>query len=155
MRKGIGFKKLQKSELIVYLPGVFDLFHVGHLMAIQKAKGFGGFLVVGVQSSESVHEQKNRWPIINTEDRKQILFNIKGVDWVIAYEHPNQTNVLNVLKPNILAVNETYGIDDIHQAVTLKSAKKLGIKIVRIAYTYGISTTSIREQIKWNPNLRK
>ena len=120
MKKNSGIKKLQKTERVVYLPGVFDLFHVGHLMAIRKAKSFGGFLVVGVQSSESVHEQKNRWPIINTEDRKQILFNIKGVDWVIAYEHPNQTNVLNVLKPHILAVNETYGVGDIHQAATLK-----------------------------------
>ena len=153
MSKRIG--RLEKKDKIVYLPGVFDLFHVGHLMAIQKARSFGGFLVVGVQSSESVHEQKKRWPIINTEDRKQILFNIKGVDWVIVYEHPNQTDVLNVLKPHFLAVNETYGVKDVHQAATLKSAKRLGIKTVTIAYTHGISTTSIREQIKWNPAIKK
>ncbi len=146
---------LEKREKVVYLPGVFDLFHVGHLLAIQKARSLGGYLIVGVQSDESVYRQKKRWPIINTDGRKQILFNIKGVDWVLSYEHPDQSSVLEVIKPHFLAVNETYGKKDPHQKATLKTAKRLGIKIAVVPYTYGISTSSIREKIQWRSTTGK
>ncbi len=153
MKRKLG--RLEKKEQIVYLPGVFDLFHVGHLMAIQKARTFGGYLIAGVQSDESVHRQKRRWPIIDTEGRKQILFNIKGVDWVLSYDHPDQSPVLEVIKPHYLAVNEAYGRKDADQKATLITARKLGIKIARVPYAYGISTTSIREKIKWRLTTEK
>jgi rfaE bifunctional protein nucleotidyltransferase chain/domain len=146
---------LQNRGNVVYLPGVFDLFHVGHLLAIQKARKFGEVLIVGVQSDRSVYRQKKRWPVINVEDRKKILFNIKGVDWVISYEHPDQTAVLEVLKPDFLAVNEDYGKQDPDQKKTLRAAKHLGVKVVRVTYTHGISTTSIREKIKWTLTTKK
>ncbi|WP_057830380.1 adenylyltransferase/cytidyltransferase family protein [Colwellia sp. TT2012] len=66
----------------VYTSGVFDLFHVGHLSVIQKAKEFGDYLIVGVHSDEDVKSYK-RSPIISCEQRCEIIRNIKGVDEVI------------------------------------------------------------------------
>lgn len=66
----------------VYTSGVFDLFHVGHLSVIQKAKEFGDYLIVGVHSDEDVESYK-RSPIISCEQRCEIIRNIKGVDEVI------------------------------------------------------------------------
>jgi glycerol-3-phosphate cytidylyltransferase len=147
--------EMNSQERVVYLPGVFDLFHIGHLRAIQNAKKYGGILIVGVQSDKSVFGQKKKWPVINEQDRKRILFNIKGVDSVIIYDAPFQGKVLEVLKPHVLAVNETYGNHDRDQLRTLKRAQKLGITVVRIPYMKGISTTYIQETIRCSSTTKK
>lgn len=66
----------------VYTSGVFDLFHVGHLSVLKKAKEFGDYLIVGVHSDEDVESYK-RSPIIPCEQRCEIIRNIKCVDEVI------------------------------------------------------------------------
>ncbi|PCI60917.1 MAG: glycerol-3-phosphate cytidylyltransferase [Gammaproteobacteria bacterium] len=67
---------------IVYTSGVFDLFHVGHLSVLKKAKAFGDYLIVGVHSDEDVESYK-RSPIIPCEQRCEIIRNISCVDEVI------------------------------------------------------------------------
>ena len=142
-------------EKVVYLPGVFDLFHVGHLRAIQNAKQYGKVLIVGVQSDKSVYRQKKKWPVIKQEDRKRVLFNVKGVDWVISYEDTSQEQTLEVIQPDFLAVNETYGEQDPDQKKALRIAAKLGIHVVRVPYMQGISTTSITESIRWDSTTKR
>jgi cytidyltransferase-like protein len=71
----------------VYIDGVFDLFHRGHLESIFKAKNAlddpaNTYLIVGVVSDIDCASYK-RQPIINEEDRVQIIQNIKQVDKVI------------------------------------------------------------------------
>ena len=71
----------------VYVDGVFDLFHRGHLESLRKAKNAlndpeNTFLVVGVVSDEDCKSYK-RTPMINEEDRVEIVKNIKFVDEVI------------------------------------------------------------------------
>ena len=66
----------------VYTSGVFDLYHVGHLSVLKKAKKFGDYLIVGVHSDEDVESYK-RSPIIPCEQRCEIIRNIKCVDEVI------------------------------------------------------------------------
>jgi choline-phosphate cytidylyltransferase len=71
----------------VYVDGVFDLFHRGHLESLRKAKNAlndpeNTLLVVGVVSDEDCKSYK-RTPMINEEDRVEIVKNIKFVDEVI------------------------------------------------------------------------
>jgi len=71
----------------VYVDGVFDLFHRGHLESLKKAKNVlndldNTILVVGVVSDKDCESYK-RVPIINEEDRVEIIKNIKVVDEVI------------------------------------------------------------------------
>ena len=132
---------------IVYLPGVFDLFHVGHLNAIIQAKRYGETLVVGVQEDGSVYKQKRRYPVVPQHERIRILKHIKEVSDVIPYHSTYQAPVLRHIKPDLLAVNEEYGTKDKNQKKTLSYALKHGIRIARIAYTHGISTTELRRHI--------
>ena len=69
----------------VYMDGVFDLFHRGHLEAIKKVRkeaGKDGIVMIGVVSDKDAKSYK-RWPIISETDRVEIISNIKDVDEVI------------------------------------------------------------------------
>ncbi|WP_286266545.1 adenylyltransferase/cytidyltransferase family protein [Thalassotalea atypica] len=89
----------------VYTSGVFDLFHVGHVSVLNKAKQFGDYLIVGVHSDEDVKSYK-RIPVISCEQRCEIIRNIKCVDEVI----------IAPLTPNIDASFYELNEIDIHVA---------------------------------------
>ncbi|OGW84457.1 MAG: hypothetical protein A3C35_02910 [Omnitrophica bacterium RIFCSPHIGHO2_02_FULL_46_11] len=139
---------MSRKRIRVYIPGVFELFHVGHLQALEKAKRLGTHLIVGIQGDQGVRRQKGHDPTVRLNDRKKIVSSIECVDQVITYSSPDQTKVLNFLKPDILAVSEFYGLDDLGQMETLVSADRLGIKVTRIPYLKGISTTLIKRKIR-------
>ena len=68
---------------IGYTQGVFDMFHIGHLNMINRAKSLCDYLIVGVNSDELVQQYKNKLPVINERDRKEIVSNIRAVDQCI------------------------------------------------------------------------
>ena len=63
--------------------GTYDLFHVGHLNMLKKAKTFGTYLAVGVSSDELNFEKKGRIPIYPLEQRMAILRELKCIDEVL------------------------------------------------------------------------
>ena len=66
----------------VYIDGVFDLFHRGHIESIKKCLNFGDEIIVGVVSDKDAESYK-RIPIFNEEDRYEIIKNLKFVKKVI------------------------------------------------------------------------
>ena len=66
----------------VYLDGVFDLFHRGHLESIKKCMEFGDEVIIGVVSDKDALSYK-RLPVINENDRVEIIKNLKIVSHVI------------------------------------------------------------------------
>ena len=72
-----------KRYKIGYTTGVFDMFHVGHLNILQRAKEQCEYLIVGVTTDELCFQRKNKYPIINQEERKAIVKAIRYVDEVI------------------------------------------------------------------------
>lgn len=72
-----------------YIAGVFDLFHIGHLNLIRKAKERSEYLIVGVLSDELVLHFKNKAPYIPFQERLEIVKAIKYVDKAVPVTFDN------------------------------------------------------------------
>ncbi len=82
MKREIMVSKRTK-RVITY--GTFDMFHIGHLKLLQRAKALGDELIVAV-STDAFNEKKGKKTLISFEQRAEIVANIKCVDKVIAEE---------------------------------------------------------------------
>ena len=75
------------KKVIGYTTGVFDMFHVGHLHLLKKAKNNCDYLIVGVSSDELVEYYKKKKPIIPFEHRIEIVSSLSIVDEVLVQSH--------------------------------------------------------------------
>ena len=132
----------------VYIDGVFDLFHRGHLESFKKAKNIfpNTFLIVGVVSDKSAESYK-RQPLINEEDRYEIIRNLKMVDLVVE-DCPLIVDEEFINKYNIDMI--VHGFADKRDADKQKEffeiANNLN-KFQQIEYYSKISTTDIIKKI--------
>lgn len=137
------------ASIKVFRPGVFDLFHVGHLNCIKEAAKYGNYLIVGVQDDRDVFACKNRKPIIPLQERMEILAAIKGVDEVISYRNINLSRLLEAFDIGVLAVGNDYGrlSEYPDQLATLKYCEENNITVARMPRTDGVSSTQIASSI--------
>ena len=91
----------EKNTKIVITFGTFDLFHIGHIRLLKRAKAYGNRLVVGVSSDSLNMNKKKNAPIIPQSHRLDILKEITGVDEVFLEESLD-------LKPDYI---KKYGAD--------------------------------------------
>lgn len=134
---------MANSIEIVYISGVWDLFHVGHLNVIWQAKALGDVLIVGVVTDEFAMEYKGQLPLIPFEQRCAIVKSIQYVDVVVPVRDFN----VPVHGVTIRAHGPGYGVYD-GQKIVLRQLADLGIRTVSIPRTPGVSTTDIIERIK-------
>lgn len=131
---------------LVYIPGVWDLLHVGHLIILERARSLGDKLVVGVASDEVVQLDKGRLPIIQLGHRLRMLNALTCVNLVIPYYDLEFLSHLRMLKPSIMVVGETWGNDIRHEEAE-KWVEENNAKMIKLPYTKDISTTSIKHKI--------
>jgi len=73
-----------KSDKVVYIDGAFDMFHVGHVEILEKAKKLGTFLYVGLHDDDTVNKHKGRnYPIMNLHERAMNILSCRYVDEVV------------------------------------------------------------------------
>jgi len=79
-----GLKSPQPGDKIVYIDGAFDLFHIGHVDALRRAREFGDYLVVGVHDDDVVNRVKgSNYPIMNIHERVMSVLSCRYADEVV------------------------------------------------------------------------
>ncbi|WP_079505325.1 adenylyltransferase/cytidyltransferase family protein [Mesobacillus jeotgali] len=136
-----------KQHKIGYTTGVFDLFHVGHLNILRKAKEQCEFLIVGVSTDELVMEYKNKMPVIPYADRSEIIEGIKYVDMVVPQVNRDKFSAWGNLKFDAMFVGDDWKGSPLFSEVE-KRFKQVGVEIVYFPYTKGVSSTLVKEKIK-------
>lgn len=139
--------KLKNKGLnIVFTNGCFDILHKGHIYYLNEAKKLADFLVVGLNSDDSVKRLKgqNR-PINNENDRAYMLDNLKPVDAVIIFKEDTPYNLISEIKPDFLVKGGDWKENNIVGSDVVKS---YGGKVKSIKYIENYSTTSLLKEIK-------
>ena len=133
------------AERVVYVSGVWDLFHVGHLNIIEEASRLGDKLVVGVVA-EGCDVERRKHPIIPFEQRCAIVGALRCVDAVEPY-FDNDT--YPILKYNV--TTRVVGPEWLVRPRNRELATEMlamGCKVVIVPQTPGVSTTLIKERIR-------
>lgn len=132
----------EKRVRIGYLSGTFDLFHVGHLNLLKRAKAQCDYLIVGVHSSAA---HKGKETFIPFEERKQIVASCQYVDRVVQSE-PEDSDAWDLYHYDRLFVGSDYkGTERFNRYE--EYFKDKGVEIVYFPYTKSTSSTQIRKTV--------
>lgn len=131
------------KNIIGYTTGVYDLFHIGHLKLLKRAKSLCDYLIVGVSTDELVH-YKHKSPVIPFEERIEIVQSIKYVDATVPQENMNKFEAWKKLKFDVMFVGDDWYNTEKWEKFE-KQFNEVGVKIVYFPYTKGTSSTLINE----------
>ena len=131
---------------IGYTTGVFDMFHIGHLNIIQRAKAQCDYLIVGVSTDELVQHEKNKTPIIPFADRCAIVEAIKYVDKVVPQPDKNKYAAWERYHFNKMFVGSDWKGTEAWKRFEDQFAP-VGVEIVYLDHTDGISSTILRDKL--------
>ena len=144
------FKYLQNYTIKknIYIPGVFDLCHLGHLKLLKsiREKQPNDYIIVGVQTDESVLQSKNKKPIMNTSERMDYINHLDIVNQVIPYTNTNQSQIIKDYNIDTFVIGPEYGDSPQHHK-TLTYCHTNNIEVIKTQRTPNISTTQIIQRI--------
>ncbi len=132
-----------KNKIIGFANGCFDLLHDGHLHLIKISKKNCDFLIIGLNSDDSVSRLKgtNR-PIENQNKRYENLSTLNYVDKVIIFDEDTPIELIEIIRPDIIFKGSDYKGKEIVGGDLIKS---YGGKVFLVSLVEGISTTKIIE----------
>ena len=133
--------------VIGYTTGVFDLFHVGHLNILRRAKEQCDYLIVGVSTDELVEHYKNKRPVISFEERCEIVKAIRYVDEVVAQTDRDKFAAWERLRFDRMFVGDDWKGSAIFTELE-ERLKPHGVQIVYFPYTKDTSSTMLKAALK-------
>ena len=136
-----------KKYKIGYTTGVFDMFHIGHLNILRRAKEQCDYLIVGVSTDDVVQSYKHKTPIIPYEERFAIVEAIKYVDKVVPQTTMDKMVAYEKYKFDALFHGSDWKNSDMYNKIT-NEMKAVGVDVVFLPHTEGISSTLISEKRK-------
>ena len=130
--------------IVGYTTGVFDLFHIGHLNILRRAKEKCDKLIVGVTTDELLNVYKNKTPIIPFEERIKIVESIKYVDEAVPQEDMDKLSHWEKLKFDVVFVGDDWQNTDKWNKIE-EDFNKIGVNVIFFPYTEGTSSTFIND----------
>jgi D-beta-D-heptose 7-phosphate kinase/D-beta-D-heptose 1-phosphate adenosyltransferase len=134
-----------RGKKVVFTNGCFDLLHAGHVKYLQKARGLGDLLVLGLNSDASVRRLKGeKRPLIGEDERAHILAALDCIDYVVLFDQDTPLELITALKPLILAKGGDYTAEGV---VGKEVVEAYGGRVELVTFVDGKSTTNIIERV--------
>lgn len=137
---------MKKKYMIGYTSGVFDMFHIGHLNILKHARSKCDYLIVGVSTDEVVEAYKQKRPVIPFEQRLEIVKAIRYVDAVVPQTTMNKIAMWEEVHFDVMFHGDEWKGTDLYVQYE-KDLAEVGVKIVYINHTKGISSSLLRNRI--------
>jgi glycerol-3-phosphate cytidylyltransferase len=126
-----------------FTAGVFDMFHIGHLNLLRKAKDRCDYLIVGVNSNSLVASYKGKETVIDEEQRREIVSAIKYVDRTEIMDSLDKVDAWQRLHFDVVFIGDDWkGSERWNQ--TERDLAQVGVKVVYIPYTKHVTSTALR-----------
>lgn len=132
------------KKVIGYTTGVYDMFHIGHLHLLKKAKHHCDYLIVGVSTDELVQEYKNKTPVIPFEHRLEIVSSLSCVDEVVVQSHRDKIKAFHDIRFDVMFVGDDWKGSEIFLKVEEELAA-YGASVEYFEYTKNVSSTKFTE----------
>lgn len=136
-----------RKPIIGYTTGVYDLFHIGHLNVIRKAKEQCDYLIVGVSTDELVQKEKNKTPVIPFKERCEIIKALKFVDQVVPQINKNKVQAWEKFQFDKMFVGSDWEGTPTWNMIE-EQFTPLGVEIIYLPHTDGVSSTILSEKIR-------
>ena len=137
---------MKDDKIVGYTTGVFDMFHVGHLNILRRAKEQCDYLIVGVSTDELCSNYKHKKPIVPYEERKAIVEAIKYVDEVVPQIDRDKYGAWEKIRFDRMFVGDDWKGSPLFSKLESRF-KEVGVEIVYFPYTKGTSSTVLREKL--------
>ena len=134
------------KKIVGYTTGVFDMFHIGHLNILKRAKRHCDILIVGVTTDELCQAYKNKLPIIPYEERKAIIEAIRYVDMVVPQLNRDKFSAWEEHKFDVMFVGDDWKGSELFEVVE-KKLNAVGCRVEYLPYTQGTNSTILREKV--------
>ena len=132
--------------VVGYAPGVYDLFHIGHLSALRHARKACDRLVVGVVSDEIAFAVKGRLPIVPLGERLEIVRALSLVDEAVVEDVPTKLDMWERVRFDIVIKGDDWRGTPKGDALERDMAS-VGVGVAYFPYTQHTSSTILRQAL--------
>lgn len=132
-----------EGKRVVFTNGVFDILHAGHVQLLEKARGLGDVLIVGLNADASAKRlgKGHGRPINRFQDRAAVLCALACVDAVVGFSEDTPLRLISQIKPDVLVKGADY------RKSQVAGAEHAG-KVVLISFKKGYSTTALIKRVQ-------
>lgn len=129
------------SKTVAFTNGCFDILHAGHIASLNQAASEADFLIIGLNSDQSVKKLKGESrPVNNEQSRALLLASLAMVDAVVIFEEDTPLELIKSIMPDVLVKGGDYKVEEIAGA---KEVIEAGGRVVINPIVPGFSTTSV------------
>jgi len=134
------------AHTVGYAPGVYDLFHVGHLNILRHARSRCDYLVAGVVSDEMAQLAKGRAPVVPLVERLEIVRSIRHVDAAFVETVPDKLETWQQVRFDVIFKGDDWRGTPKGDKLEA-DFRTVGVEVVYFPYTVHTSSTQLRRAL--------
>lgn len=136
----------KEGKKIGYTAGCYDMFHIGHLNLIKRAKQNCDYLIVGVNADEAMFSYKGKYPVIPESERMEIIAALKYADEVVLVEDTDKMHAYKMHEYDVIFVGDDHKGEPKWVELEKKLQEK-GSSVHYFEYTGHTSSTKLRSAL--------
>ena len=133
-----------EARRVGYAPGVYDLFHIGHLNLLRNARDLCSHLIAGVVTDEMARRAKGDLPVVPFDERLEIVSSIRYVDEAVGEDVPHKLEMWERLRFDVIIKGDDWKGTDRGDKLEEDFAA-VGVKVAYVPYTKRTSSTLLRQ----------